>query len=235
MNVSISISPKKIARILTLIVMILIVAFILSIIVTYGIGHDKFHGSRTFVRLFNLDTESNIPTFYSSSTLMVCSILLAAITLEKRRINDQFFRHWIFLSGIFLALSVDEAASIHEYIDDYFWLFFYGEDVPIFFWIVPAIIFVIVLGKSYFRFLLDLPIESRRLFVLSGGIFLMGTVFLEGIGGMIYGVHGKVNLKYALVSGGGEALELSSIVLFIYALLRYIEAKVGDFSVSIRD
>jgi hypothetical protein len=62
----------------------------------------------------NLATDSSIPTWYASLALLLCSILLAAIAATKKRLGERYARHWGVLSGIFLILSIDEVAAIHE-------------------------------------------------------------------------------------------------------------------------
>ena len=68
----------------------------------------------SYVRLFILSGEANIPSWYASSTLLLCSILLAMIACGKKRAGDSYLMHWSALSVIFLFLSLDEAAMIHE-------------------------------------------------------------------------------------------------------------------------
>src|SRR5215213_2138609 len=63
---------------------------------------------------FNVGEEANVPTWYSSVTLLVCSLLLAVIAAVKKAQGDRYALHWIFLSVIFLVMSVDEVAMIHE-------------------------------------------------------------------------------------------------------------------------
>src|SRR5262245_30024904 len=53
--------------------------------------HDHLWG---FSRLLALDQEANLPTWYSSATLLFCSLLLTLIALAKRQARDRFAGHW---------------------------------------------------------------------------------------------------------------------------------------------
>ncbi len=74
-----SISPRRVTKILILAVLCLTIASVMSIFVEYIVGHEYIKGTETFVELFDVDTEGNIPTWYASSTLLLCSFLLATI------------------------------------------------------------------------------------------------------------------------------------------------------------
>lgn len=59
---------------------------------------------------FNLDTEANLPTWYSSVKLLGVAILSAALAM--RTVDGS--RVWGLHAVLFLTLSADEAASFHE-------------------------------------------------------------------------------------------------------------------------
>ena len=77
------VSPKKTIKILTLIVICLTIASIAGQFYKYVWGHERY-----LVKLFNLDEEWNIPTFYASFMLLFCSILLAIIAFFKNLCGD---------------------------------------------------------------------------------------------------------------------------------------------------
>ena len=68
----------------------------------------------SFVRLFSVDGEGNIPTWYSSVTLLFSSALLAVIAVSTKHSGGRYFYHWGALALIFFYLSVDEGVQIHE-------------------------------------------------------------------------------------------------------------------------
>ena len=126
-----------------------------------------------------------MPTWFSSIMLASCAVLLALIVLAKRATGDQWLRHWSALSAIFLLMSLDEIASIHERtIRPLHNLF---ELHPVFTnaWVLIALPLLIVLSLLYARFLLNLPRRARWLFLLSGVIYIGGVVGLEVCSGLM--------------------------------------------------
>ena len=74
-------------------------------------GRDHQLGLRPIVSVGN---DISIPTCYSSFALLVCAALLFLIGSAKARERAPYARHWTILGGIFVFLSVDEVAGIHE-------------------------------------------------------------------------------------------------------------------------
>jgi len=104
-------SPKTIYLALLCIVGCLTLASLAGQVSTYVLGHSTHLG---FVNLFNLNNEMNVPAWHSSSTLLLCSILLGLIANHKMREGDGYSLHWVGLALIFVFLSLDEAISVHE-------------------------------------------------------------------------------------------------------------------------
>ncbi|MCC6476721.1 hypothetical protein IT157_06655 [bacterium] len=64
--------------------------------------------SVTINRLINLDGENNLPVWFTSAQLLLMSVTaLSGFRSQKKYA-------WLILGAIFLALSVDETAMIHE-------------------------------------------------------------------------------------------------------------------------
>jgi hypothetical protein len=100
-------------------------------------------------------------------------------------------------------------------------------------WIVPAGICVALLVLSYRRFLRSLPSRTRHLFLLAGAIFVGGAIGIEAVSGLHASVHGEESLIYHLIITVEELLEMSGVVLFIYALMDYMGRQIGRLSFDI--
>jgi hypothetical protein len=61
-NNEISLSPSVVARVLGAVAFLLVVASIGGLIAKFGFGHGSLKG---LVRLFDLDGEENIPSYFS--------------------------------------------------------------------------------------------------------------------------------------------------------------------------
>lgn len=83
--------------------------------------------------LFNLNSERNIPTWFS--TILLFTISLISFFLSKISVNQLHSRNfWIVFSCVFCFLSLDEAACIHEILDLFIkWVFVYAPLAGAFF------------------------------------------------------------------------------------------------------
>ena len=176
-----------------------------------------------WICLLDVNCEANFPTWFSSSLLLLCSIVLGAITYEvKKKYDRPFLLHWGILSAIFALLSVMEAVPVHEGlvkpVRDWLHvggLFYYA-------WVIPGGVLVIVFVLSYLRFVfVGLDSKFRWLFVSAGLIYVSGGLGVEMIGGLQADLHGTSNLTYSLLVTIEELLEMLGASLFLYALMLY--------------
>jgi len=224
MKFTLSVFPWKITKALTGAVL-----FFTSAGIAVQLAKYRLNYRARWFNLFNLDQELNYPSWYASFTLAFCSLLLAAIASAKKRDGDRYFRHWKKLSLIFLFLSVDEAMSIHELLisRDLRHLLHAGG-IFYYVWVIPATIFVAVVGLSYLKFIIDLPRQIRLLFLIAGGIYVGGALGMEMVGGYWTDLYGKNNLTYALITCAEECMEMVGVAVFIHALLSYMRLYMKD-------
>ncbi len=224
MKFTLSVFPWRITKALTSAVLFFTAAGIAVQYAKYGLNYRA-----RWLNLFNLDQELNYPSWYASFTLAFCSLLIAAIASAKKRDNDRYFRHWKNLSLIFLFLSVDEAMSIHELlISRELRHLLHAGGIFYYVWVIPATIFVAVVGLSYLKFLIALPQQIRLLFLLAGGIYVGGALGMEMVSGYWADLYGKNHLSYALIACAEECLEMAGVAVFTHALLSYIRLYMKD-------
>ena len=221
--------PKRIFKQLFIITLFLLFAHVLGVISTYYFNHDQVFG---LVPLFNLNHEANIPTFYQCFALLACSVFLAVIANFHHQNGESYF-YWGSLAVIFLFLSVDEFAMLHERLVLPFRTMFNATGVLYFAWVIPYAVLVALVGILYLRFLLRLPHRTRMLFVLAGIIYVSGALVLEMADG--YFVSKKIdNIGFAIVNTIEEYLEMFGIIVFIYALQDYLGRTFGGLTISIK-
>jgi hypothetical protein len=184
------------------------------------------------VRMFDLDTEANIPTWYSSSTLLLCAGLLTVIFLSKRRVRDPAARNWGWLAAVFLCLSLDEAAAIHEQAGYFFRDRLHAGGLLHFAWVIPGAILVAVFVLSFRKFLRDLPLDTRVRFVVAGAVYVGGALGLELVEGAVFESAGKNAVFHVLVLVE-ETLEMVGVLIFMDALLRYMESQLPPLTLSL--
>jgi hypothetical protein len=231
LTIDISLDPKK-SFFLLLAVIFFTVAGSSVQIFRFMLGRDYLFG---LYPLFNLNSDTSIPSWYSSVTLLLCAVLLTLIFISKRKNAEPFASHWAALSVIFVYLSMDEGARIHEVIGDTLALKVTGVTSGFihFTWVLFGIALVLIVGISYLRFLAHLPRKMAALFILAGSVYVGGALVMEMINGRYAELHGSQNLTYQMMSVVEESLEMSGVLIFIYALLSYMAAEASTFTLHV--
>ena len=137
-------SPKKVVLILLVVIIGLSIANLVGqYYVSLG-GNDDL--ILKIVKKLDLDEEANnLPTWYQSSTLLLCSVLLMTIAFIRKSFDDVDTKFWGAMAAIFLYLSIDEAVSIHEQLTVPLREGIGLHGILFFSWVIPAIILLIVL------------------------------------------------------------------------------------------
>lgn len=227
-----AISPKKVTAVLLGVTLLLAFAGASLQLSRFLLGQALIPG---LAAPLNLGREANIPTFYSALMLVFCSALLAAIAFYKRGEGGRYVRHWGVLAGIFLCLGFDEASKLHEMMSRPTRSLLNLEGGLLHYsWVVPGLVFVLVVFLSYLRFLRDLPRTTAILFLLAGALFVGGAVGVEILGSRHAGVHGNANLTAQMLAWLEETLEMLGVVVFAHALMTYMSANLGELRLSFR-
>lgn len=191
---------------------------------------------RGLVWVFDVSHEINVPTWYSSIMLFCAAGLLLLIALVCTYRRTPYAWHWKILASLFLLLSVDESASLHEWTANLFTFqlfggFFYYQ------WVVFGLLFAGVFVLVYLRFFFALPTAMRWLFFLAGAIFIGGALGMEMVSARYEFLYQNDSqdyaMTYALITSVEEALEMSGVVIFIYALLVYLRSLTGEIRLHI--
>ena len=223
-------SPESLLRILVPIASGLLGIYLVTQIFKYVGGHDYQLGLE---RLFNLGLENNIPTWYASATLLLCSGMLAMIATGQRRLGDRYAGHWLGLGIIFLYLSLDEAASIHELLSTVLEDAWHTSGFLTYAWVIPAGVLTFLIALSYLRFIAALPRTSRRRFVTAGGLYVGGALYVEAVAAKYDSLYGVMNLPYACLVALEEGLEMYGVVVFAYGLASHIASHMSNWSIAL--
>jgi hypothetical protein len=195
----------------------------------YLLGHPKLKG---FVPTFYVDLEPSAPTWYSSAALGLAGALLSLIAAAKFQMADRFRWHWVSLAGLFFLLSMDEIAGFHELPVDPLREALAAGGLLYYTWVIPGAAVVALVGCLFLRFYLALPRRTQRGFLLAAILFVGGSIGVEMLSGAQADAFGEENLDYALIVTIEEFLEMLGIVVFIRALLEYIEQQLGGLQVG---
>jgi len=230
MKPTITVRPNKALAYLLAATALITLLGIAAALVRRAPWFGAFPGNGTFSDLFQLDRESNAPTWFSSSLLLLCSGLCAVIALLKSDSGDRWRPHWAALVPIFVYLSIDEAVEIHE---NLIWVLRPLREVSgllYYPWVVAGIAFVAVFLLAYARFFAHLPRRTKVRFLMAGAMYVGGGLGLEMVGGAYIAAFGGRGLSPVILHAE-ESLEMLGAAIFAYALIAYLDDGIIVFLV----
>jgi len=179
-------------------------------------------------RLFNIAGEANLPTWFKATILFFCSQMLLVISRGKAAENAPYARHWRDLGIVFLILSMDEVATIHEEIGTILSQTLETSGAFLYGWVLVALVFLFLFVISYFGFLKSLPRMPRFLFIVSGGIYVIGALGLKMVEGWYLDTYGAAGMTYIGLITVKQFLQMFGAIMFLYALLGYARYNVEE-------
>ena len=223
-----ALTPRTVAWVLGGVAAAVVAASTFVLFVTAQSGSSP-HEVR-LAQFFYVDGERNIPTAFSVLLLMMASVLLAVVTRLEHRSARPFVGHWAALSAGFALMAVDEGWSFHEKLNGPVRALLGNNDLGAYYyaWVVPAIVLVALLTLFFLRFLLQLPTRTRVAFLVAAFFYVGGAVGIELLEGRFDEVHGDRNLVSGLLATVQETGEMVGVIVFVWALLRYLGTHYGD-------
>lgn len=227
-------SPKIVTLFLLKITAFLFIAHVISLFFERLLP-AKSTLRRMTLQYFHLDSEASFPTFFSAILLLLSSIILFLIyKRDRQEKNKKNVKYWLTLSILFLFLSVDEAIQIHErtmaathkMISDL-------PNILASAWVIPYSIFFLIVVGFFLKFIFRLPVKTRNLFILSAFIYVFAALVLELPESYFRKEYGSTHVYYSSIITLQEVLEMTGIIIFIYALLDYISFQFRNLMVSI--
>ena len=150
------IQKTKILRNLFIAIGLIVLANLFTVYLIFNSVGMESKVPRLLIKLFNVNLEANLPTYFSALVLLSDAILLALIAYRKKALGENFW-HWIGLSTIFVFISLDEMIQIHEQFRAPMEALFNTSGILYFAWFIPYVAMVIILGIAYFKFMMRLP------------------------------------------------------------------------------
>ena len=189
-------------------------------------GYNSVFG---FLRLLDVGSERSIPTYVSVINLLLASILIFIIYGYEKTNKQNGAGYWLFLSILFLYLSVDESASIHENFGNIHEYLVRKELIsPILIaneWLPFGVFFVLAVSIVLLPFVRKLPADTRRYFLIAGCVFVTGAVGFEYLGALMIEtgtVESRKDMAYLVRRLFEEGFEMYGVAIFNSALYREI-------------
>ena len=215
----------------------LIFVGLVAYIYTYISGHDHVLG---FLRLVDVGSEQSLSTYFSVINLLLAAGLLFTIYAHESKVVKPASGYWLFLSILFLFLSIDESAGIHEKfgnLHEYMVRMDFIEPMlDTHQWIPFGVIFVICVFVILLPFLRSLPTKTRNYFLIAGTVFVTGAIGFEFLGAYMLKsgfVDSPKEMIFFIRRLFEEGFEMYGIAIFNCALyreflVRRIRVIVGD-------
>jgi hypothetical protein len=181
--------------------------------------------------LLNLNREGNLPAWFSSALLLTAAGLLTVTAVDAPR---QVRPRWYILGAVFVLLSVDEAAAMHELLNVPLRAALETRSLLYFPWILAGLSFAALVGLAEWRLLVSLPAAVRRRFLAAGAVYVGGAAGLEAIAAPVYS-GGRLPTLHTILIVVEESMEMAGVALFILALLRYLEDRRFHATIRVID
>jgi len=181
-------------------------------------------------RVFNVDQEANIPTWFTGGVALYLAMTAAMIASVVKSQGKNHSWGWRGISLMGIYISLDELSGIHELAinpiretwDVGPWL--YQS------WVIPAMIIVSLIGIIYARFWWKLPSYTKVYIFLGSFVYITGAVGVESIGGFILTTQG-LNDWYVQLSHIEEFLEMMGLILALYALSEFTRRELKSITI----
>ena len=183
-------------------VLIVLVGIMLLILTLHLIFMTAKTGSPEYwelVGLFDMDSEISLFTWYSTVILLfVPSVLLFYIGWQKRQAKEKLSWGWFVVSALFLFLSIDDGAMIHEKVSTINRLIglqdvLSGVNSPLFAWSwwVIYLPIVAILGVILVRWFFSLPARTKILIATAIMVAVGGQVGMEAVSSFVSNSSGE--------------------------------------------
>ncbi len=215
-GIAVDVSARRTAEVLGAVIAVLVAASTGGVLAhAYG-----WPGAESLQRLFDVNREGNLPTWFSAMELLACGVVAAALAAASYARDDRRWRCWALLAVVFTLLSTDEASALHELVQGPLRAVLHHSSWLHYPLIIPGIVAGTLLALGFRRFVATLG-ATRRWLVGGGLIFAAGAFGVETLGGWYApDIHGE-NLTYVLLATLEETCEMVGVAVVLVGLLNH--------------
>lgn len=174
-----------------------------------------------YLAFLDLDSEKSLPAWFSSWLLLAGAFLTGVHAWLETGRDNRMARYWTVLTVIFVYLSLDEEAAIHEKLGILVHHAHFSGFLK-FAWVVAVAPLLLVGGLYFLPFLRRLPSPIGWRIFIAGCVYVGSAFGIELIGGYIVTNYGRGWL-YWIENAIEESGEMIGACLFIAALLLSLE------------
>lgn len=223
-------SRKVFIRRLSLIALLLIFFSVLGQYYRYFYNEGA---ERYLTYMFNLDEETNFPTYFSTILLIFSSILTLLISSSKHKAKERYSVNWYIISLVLLLMSMDEILMFHEQVSAPIRTLLHTQGFFYFAWLVPATILIITFLIININLFFSLPPRFQKSFFIASLIYFIGAFLMEMVGGKFLSFYGQNNFGYAIITTIEESFELVGLIILLNSLLSYCKDELPNLSIKL--
>ncbi len=216
---------SSLLRILGIATLIIVIAHLLLQFLNLEIFHYQNGFAYELSNRFDLDDESSVGTWFSQALFLAISMGAALAAYLSTVIAVR--RLWQFIAIIGLLLSIDEVATLHEFVLQSLHNVFFRDADPTttnnsWLLVTPFILMAVV----WFVWKVSklLPRRTMLLFATSIFTFLVGAIFFDALASI---VDRETFLNQGVIIAIEESLELLGCIIAVYAIADYLEIQHG--------
>jgi hypothetical protein len=219
--------PRNVAVFLGIITMLLVFLHL-----AVNLADKNF--SQSLVRLFSLNVEKNVPSFFTTCLWLINAMLFLMIWKTR---SDQHGRRWtwLLLAWLFCFFAIDEYFSMHEPLAPYLRSVLHASGIFYYAWIIPYGIGVMGLAWCVVPVLWKLDNRARFWFIAAAITFISGSIGLEMMEGWYFEMVKQKDDIYFIMMSVEESMEMIGLVMLVYASLLLLEKKQEGSSVYSTD
>lgn len=191
----------------------------------YGLVVEGFNPLSEPSRIFNLDQEVNIPTWFNQFLYLYAAVLaLVASFFGARSALETVY--WRAVSGLCIFLSLNEVAGFHELLIDPLRGTYELTGIWYQSWTIVGITLIGLAGVFFVRFFWELPRKVMLIMVLGAALHVTGSIGFEMIGGNHLSLYGYDNF-YIATATAEEFLEMVGVTMFLFGIMVYVRSRVA--------
>ena len=223
--------PSEVAWCLGVVAVALSIVNVLALLMAYMSDGGYARLAR---RLFDLDGEANIPSFFSGCLFLINAALLLLVWQAGRAISKARMI-WFFLAGLFVFLAFDELFRVHERLIApvraalnptgflaYGWHLVYGMGV-----VLLSIMFFPAWWRLSKRVKLLLGWSAATFLSGAIGVDMMQAAYDEAVAG------NRDLLVFGLLTTIEESFEMAGLIMLVYGLLSLLQIEFNGFAIVI--
>jgi hypothetical protein len=208
-------------KILVAVVLLLLSLHILFQYLNWEVYYQQNGRIYELANRFDFDDESSIPTWFSQLIFMCIGLgALLAAHLEKKKPVKQI---WKIVGVVGLLFSLDEVAGLHEFLLQTIHNIFFKDQSPTSSdnaWLI-VLPFIAVSGLWLtWKMIRLLPKRTIGIFVVASAVFLAGAIGVDLLTSL---VERESFFHQGVLVAFEEYFEMMGAVIFLFALLEYIE------------